>query len=206
MENNIGNEIKNGFNALGNAVHVAGKNRVNELVEKQGYVAYKNRNAAELFQNDKEYEDWICKYVDGEYRFYPPKKEETIDYINTFKSVKNENNLVCISMEMIENGECKYNLIVTDKRTGERKVIQNSVVKMDNKFLYETLPSLYYHLCNNLPVIDTEKEKMISFTTVDGNNSILFGGLSEEQKTFIYNMKEQVDKQMHINIQENINR
>ena len=134
MENNIGNEIKNGFNALGNAVHVAGKNRVNELVEKQGYVAYKNRNAAELFQNDKEYEDWICKYVDGEYRFYPPKKEETIDYINTFKSVKNENNLVCISMEMIENGECKYNLIVTDKRTGERKVIQNSEVKMDNKF------------------------------------------------------------------------
>ena len=41
----------------------------------QGYVAYKNYEAAQMFKKDLDYIDWIYKYEDGEYRFYPPTKD-----------------------------------------------------------------------------------------------------------------------------------
>ena len=41
----IASEIKNGFDALAGGVHDAGKKRIEDLVKKQGYVGYRNKEA-----------------------------------------------------------------------------------------------------------------------------------------------------------------
>ena len=193
--NKTADDIMKGFKALGGGVHEAGKRRVDELVAKQGYVGYRNEKAAELFK--KEHENWSTEYIDGEYRFYPPKQElnnENIDYLNDYKNNKsNPMNSTSINIEFLNNQECKYSLIVIDRSTGERKVLDEKTVRLDNKFLYETLPSLYNQLCSGLPVIDYEKDTIINFTSVDGNHSMMFGNLNEENKEFIKNMKSFVD-------------
>ncbi len=201
MANETAEDIKKGFKALGNGIKEAGERRVKELVEKQGYVGYRNKDAAELFK--KEHANWECKYIDGEYRYYPPIKNENIDFLKTYKEAKEKNASTCITIEFIDNVSVKYNLTVVDKHTGERKIIQSEKIKIDNKFLYETLPSLYNQLCSSMPVIDYEKDKGMNFTSVDGNNVIMIGGLTEENKEFIKNMKTFVDEKNGFNIYEN---
>ncbi len=211
MKNQTADDIMKGFKALGGGVHEAGKRRIEELIAKQGYVAYRNKDAAELFKNDKEHENWICEYTDGEYRFYPPKqelkeenKEENIDFLNDYKNMKSDSlNSTCINIEFLNNQECKYSLIVINRSSGERKVLDEKIVKLDNKFLYETLPSLYNQLCQGLPIIDYEKDRIINFTSVDGNHSMMFGNLTEENKEFIKNMKSFIDEKMGYNIYSN---
>lgn len=202
MINNVGNEIQNGFNALANGVKIAGRNRVEELVAKQGYVAYRNLEAVKLFKNNPEYIDWECKVIDGEYRFYPPVKKElnnNIDFLNTYKTIKtNESVSTCISIKFLGD-KCEYKLMVTDKRTGQQHIIQNEIFDLESKFMMETLPSLYFQLCNGFPVIDSEKEKSINFVTVDGKHMILIGNLNSEQFKLIKEMKAYVDEKLHFN-------
>ena len=201
---NLGNEIRGGFNALGDAFKEAGKKRIAELVEKQGYVAYKNEEAVKAFKNNPEYKNWICDFIDGEYRFYPPKKEESksIDIISKYKEIKQDKtHATCISIKMIDDktDECEYELIVVDKKTHEKKVIEKQRTHLYGEFGTKILPSLYYHLCNGLPVIDYEKERIINFTSVDGNDVIMIGNLNQQELEFIKNMKSFVDDQLHLN-------
>ena len=82
-QNDTANDIKNGFDAMGNGVREAGRRRVMELVQKNGYVAYRNENAARLFEQNPEYKDWRHEVVDGEHRFYPPESNQNSEVIHT---------------------------------------------------------------------------------------------------------------------------
>ena len=68
---------------MGNGVREAGRRRVMELVQKNGYVAYRNENAARLFEQNPEYKDWRHEVVDGEHRFYPPESNQNSEVIHT---------------------------------------------------------------------------------------------------------------------------
>lgn len=211
MADNIGNEIKEGFNALAGGFREAGRNRVNELVQKQGYVAYKNQTAADLFKNNPEYSNWECKKINDEYRFYPPKKNDYDDtynnLLNTYKELKKDmNNSTCISIKMLNDGsnKCEYKLISTNRRTGLKEVIQHYYIDINNKFMLETLPSLYYSLCNQMPVIDNEKETSINFISMNSKDMILIGNLNSEQLDFIKKMKKFVDDKLNISLDKNI--
>ena len=81
-QNDTANDIKNGFDAMGNGVREAGRRRVMELVQKNGYVAYRNENAARLFEQNPEYKDWRHEVVDGEHRFYPPENNQNGEVIH----------------------------------------------------------------------------------------------------------------------------
>ncbi len=83
IQNDTANDIKNGFDAIGNGVREAGRRRVMELVQKNGYVAYRNEDAARLFEQNPEYKDWRHEVVDGEHRFYPPESNQNSEVIHT---------------------------------------------------------------------------------------------------------------------------
>ena len=83
IQNDTANDIKNGFDAMGNGVREAGRRRVMELVQKNGYVAYRNEDAARLFEQNPEYKDWRHEVVDGEHRFYPPESNQNGEVIHT---------------------------------------------------------------------------------------------------------------------------
>lgn len=202
MANNVGEEIRDGFNAMANGVKEAGRKRVNDLVVKQGYVAYRNEEAAKLFKNNPEYANWECKVIDGEYRFYPPvKKQNNIDFLNKYKELRSDETVsTCISIKMLDQNKCEYKLMIIDKRTGEQHIVQNEIVDLDDKFMMETIPSLYYQLCNGLPVVDSSKEKSINFVTVDGKHMILIGNMNKAQFNLIRDMKNYVDQKFHFNI------
>ena len=202
MANNVGEEIRDGFNAMANGVKEAGRKRVNDLVVKQGYVAYRNEEAAKLFKNNPEYANWECKVIDGEYRFYPPvKKQNNIDFLNKYKELRSDETVsTCISIKMLDQNKCEYKLMIIDKRTGEQHIVQNEIVDLDDKFMMETIPSLYYQLCNGLPVVDSSKEKSINFVTVDGRHMILIGNMNKAQFNLIRDMKNYVDQKFHFNI------
>lgn len=78
MEHNqTAQDIQQGLNVMANGKE-AGRERTAELVAKNGYVAFKNLDAVAQFHADPHYVNWICKYVDGEYQFYPPQKEQIL--------------------------------------------------------------------------------------------------------------------------------
>ena len=83
IQNDTANDIKNGFDAMGNGVREADRRRVMELVQKNGYVAYRNEDAARLFEQNPEYKDWKHEVVDGEHRFYPPESNQNGEVIHT---------------------------------------------------------------------------------------------------------------------------
>lgn len=154
-ENNLGNEIKNGFNALAGGFKEAGRRRIMELISKQGYVAYRNLEAVNQFKADPMYKDWKCECIDGEYRFYPPKEQKqendnaNLNIIDTYKqAINNYQITTAISIIFLEGDskKCEYRLISTDKQTGKKWDIQKVIVPFDEKFSMEILPSLYYHL------------------------------------------------------------
>lgn len=77
-EDRTAQDIANGMNALAGGVKEAGRKRNEELVAKQGYVAFKNPNAVAQFHADPFYANWNYTYVDGEYRFFPPQKKQDL--------------------------------------------------------------------------------------------------------------------------------
>ena len=65
-------QTQGAFDALGGGAKKAGKQRTIDQVAKQGYVAFKNPQAADIFRNDPDYIGWTEENVNGEYRFRPP--------------------------------------------------------------------------------------------------------------------------------------
>ncbi len=209
--NDVAKEIQNGFNALAGGIHDAGKKRIKDLVAKQGYVAYKNYEAAQMFKKDLDYIDWIYKYEDGEYRFYPPTKDnenkedfieiETNKVVEAYKKAKKDYLNTRIVINMVGDNICEYTLLSYDPRTLKEEVIQKEKFKFNGKFSHEILPSLYYHLCDGLPVIDNIKDSSITFISVE-NDYMMFGNIHEKELEVIYQMKEFVDERLHLNIKE----
>lgn len=197
----LGADIRQGFNQAKGGLKEAGKQRVKDLVQKNGYVAFQRKEAALKFQEDPSYANWICKYESGEYKFYPPQndlnqKVEDNKILDIYKSAISDltkRTFVSISMLGGNPCKCKYTLISSDKRTGDRKIIQDVVVDFDGKFSMETLPSLYNQLCGGMPAIDYEKENSISFQNIDSSKTIGLGNLSPSQMELVKNMKEFVD-------------
>lgn len=209
-QNKVANEIKNGFQELGDGVKIAGKKRMDELVAKNGYVAFKNPGAIAAFRADPAYADWQSEYIDGEYRFYPPKKEEVLEntlneqapqmetsqILKIYKQIITDpTKNIFITVVTLQNDptKCKYTLSTMDKRTGERKTIQEFIVDFNGKFSMETLPSLYNQLCNGIPAIDYEKEKKITFQNFYTNQIMAFSNLTTKQMQLVKSMKEFVD-------------
>ena len=124
----IASEIKNGFDALAGGVHDAGKKRIEDLVKKQGYVGYRNKEAAKMFRKDLDYIDWEMREVDGEYRFYPPtldkedKKEEKQETVNVdgvvskYKQAKQGYLNTRITVRMINDKICEYTLLAVNPK------------------------------------------------------------------------------------------
>jgi len=67
-----GQDIKASLGALGKAGKAAGKERVKELVAKQGYVGFRKPKAIALFA--KENPTWTSRTVEGEVWFFPPEE------------------------------------------------------------------------------------------------------------------------------------
>ena len=65
-------QIESAFGAMADGISTAGQARVQELVEKQGYVGFIKPEAAEAFRSKPEYQGWREEVVGGEVRFYPP--------------------------------------------------------------------------------------------------------------------------------------
>ena len=204
--NETAKDIQNGFNALGGAVKESGKNRVKELVSKQGYVAYKNPEAVKAFQSDPEYADWKMVEVDGEYRFYPPENKKENDYdetlkriMETYKKSKDSYNNTSATIR-VDNGNATYLLSTIDKQTGKISVIESETVNFEGDFSMVVLPTIYAKMSSGLPLIDFEKDNLLSYTTPDTNHRMLFGGLSNEQVELVKRMAAFVDEQNKLTI------
>lgn len=207
-------DIKKGFDALAGGVHAAGKRRIQELVQKQGYVAYKNKEAANMFRKDLDYIDWEMKEVDGEYRFYPPtpskedKKDEekheevnVDDVVSRYKQAKQGYINTRISVRMINDKICEYTLLAVNPKDGTTTTLDQGKYNFDGKFSKEILPSLYYHLSGGLPVVDYVKDNGVQFINIE-NDMMLFGGLNQHHLDTIYKMKEYVDEMLNLNIKQ----
>lgn len=209
----VANEIKNGFDALAGGVHEAGKRRIDELIKKQGYVAYKNKAAADMFRKDLDYIDYEMKEVDGEYRFYPPNKDKvkapekeneevsTNLIVEKYKEAKKEYLNTRITIRMINDKICEYSLIAVNPRDGSTSTLQTAKFNFDGKFSKEILPSLYYHLSGGLPVVDYIKDNGLQFINIE-NDMIMFGGVNNHHLDTIYKMKDYVDEMLHLNVKQ----
>ena len=71
------NNIESTSNEEFSEVREVSKESVRETAERDGYIAYKDNEAAKLFEQNPEYKDWKHEVVDGEHRFYPPEKKQT---------------------------------------------------------------------------------------------------------------------------------
>ena len=113
---------------MGDGVREAGRRRVMELVQKNGYVAYRNENAARLFEQNPEYKDWRHEVVDGEHRFYPP-----------------ENNQNDVVIHAIDEGTIRNTQTVLETNS-EIEVIkpENAEQNINQKFKRGFDPSLSY--------------------------------------------------------------
>lgn len=104
----LGNEIRAGFAEMGDALKEAGRKRNAEMVKKQGYVAFKKPEAVSAFHADPEYINWTCQFVDGEYRFYPPRDKKS-EILSESNIKKNENaselNTTNKATDMVEIGK-----------------------------------------------------------------------------------------------------
>lgn len=129
--------------------------------------------------------------------------EQDPQILETYKqtiSNSTQNTFVAITTLQDDPSKCKYTLSTMDKRTGERKIVQEVIVDFDGRFSMETIPSLYNQLCDGIPAIDYENERRISFQNMDNSKMMGFGNLTPEQKQLIQNMKQFVDNQ-NINMQ-----
>lgn len=216
-ENQVGQEIRAGFAAVGGAFKEAGRRRNMGLVAKQGYVGFKNPDAVAAFHSNPEYVDWICKFVDGEYRFYPPAHKidkifallneedkkteehiETKDIVETYKkAIADKTKASFVSIKVKDDGICHYQLIVTDIHTGEQSVIQEFRMNFVGQFSKEVLPSIYNQLMGGNPTLDQEKgpdtQKTIFIQSLDAKRMLGISGLNYQQLELIKNMCDYVE-------------
>ncbi len=82
----VGKEIEAAFAGIGKIAKIAGVRKNAEDVAKQGYVALRKPEAVAAFHANPDHIDWVCKFVDGEYRFFPPenKKAELLSILNNY--------------------------------------------------------------------------------------------------------------------------
>ncbi len=216
-ENQVGQEIRAGFAAVGGAFKEAGRRRNMELVAKQGYVGFKNPDAVAAFHSNPEYVDWICKFVDGEYRFYPPENMEvqkvvdnkiteqkvvhleTREVVETYKAALAEKDKTSFVSVKVEDGLCHYKLVTSDKKTGNQNIVQDFYMEFDGQFSKEIIPSVYNQLMGGFPVVDVvkgeENRRTIAFQSIDASRQMVFSNLNEAQLELIRNMKKFVDSQ-----------
>lgn len=204
-------DIEKGFQAMAGGVKEAGHKRNLELVKKQGYVAFKNADAVALFHANPLYANWACKYVDGEYRFYPPlnntqikvdseKKESTpVDLLEAYKQAAQTGMQVKFTGQVLQpsSGECLFKITLFDKSTGTQTIFLEEIGLLDSKFMYKTLPSIYNQVCNGLPTIEQIKINSISFLSIDGNFGLALGNLNSAQLQIVKDMQAFVEQQLH---------
>lgn len=229
VDNQTAKDIKNAFNAMAGGVKEAGKNQVLKEVEKKGYIAFRKPEAVAMFHSNPDYIDWTCQFVDGEYRFYPPKKAELLtknesskasqhqpektiitkstDIIDAYKKAKQDSGITTfVSVSGISNQpeNVIYRLIATDKKTGQSRILQNFKINFTGKFLSEILPSIYNQMLNGVPAEEFEKEsdherEHLVIKNNEGDQIMGFGNITKEQAKLIKQMKNYVDSQ-YINI------
>lgn len=238
VDNQTAKDIKNAFNAMAGGVKEAGKNQVLKEVEKKGYIAFRKPEAVAMFHSNPDYIDWTCQFVDGEYRFYPPKKAELIkketikaehnpfetakieqpkqytpsertiimqskDIVETYKKAKLDTDtttFVSVSGMSDQPENVIYRLIATDKKTGHSKILQNLIFNFAGKFSQEILPSIYNQMLNGIPAEEFEKEiepgrKHLVIRNNEGDQTMGFGNITNEQAEIIKQMKGFVDAQ-----------
>lgn len=213
----LGNEIREGFGKIGEAFKLAGSRKEAEDIAKQGYVEYRKPEAVAAFHANPDHIDWVCKFVDGAYRFYPPahkidkilallnedeeKKEEHIetkDIVETYKKVIADKTKTSFVSIKVEDGDiCHYRLTVTDRHTGERSVIQEFRMNFNGQFSKEVLPSIYNQLMGGEPTLDQEKgpdtHKTIFMQSLDTSRMLGISNLNYQQLELIKNMRDYVE-------------
>ena len=197
--NSTGNDIKKGFKALAGGVALAGKNRVDELVAKQGYVAFKNEDAVRAFREKPEYKNWECVLVDGEYRFSPPKKaQSTVNLIEKYRELRSIYPSIIINIKVSDDGSAELSFITNEANTLAQVVIDTFTISFDENFIKQILPSLYYQLADNMVVLDEIKKygknNHVKFSSVYENNIIYIGNISDQQLQLVNEMKKFVDE------------
>lgn len=140
-------QIQQGFDVISGGVQAAGDQRTMELVEKQGYVGFKNPQAAEAFRNDPRYAGWTETQVDGEFRFSPPQtetnvRENTHETINVGDTVYNKNTGVKFVVKSINGDKLTLDDGISDGKW---------TVKKDDVSLEEPI-------IEREPVVETEED------------------------------------------------
>lgn len=214
----LGNEIREGFGKLGEAFKIAGARKEAEDIAKQGYVEFKKTEAVSAFHANPDHVDWTCKFVDGVYRFYPPahkinkilallnenpqeKKEdniETNDVVEIYKkAIGDKTKITFVSINVENGGVCHYQLIATDRRTGDQSVLQDFRMNFDGQFSKEVLPSIYNQLMGGEPTTEQEKgaeaQKTIFMQSLDTTRVLGISNLNQQQLELIKNMREYVE-------------
>lgn len=213
----LGNEIREGFGKLGEAFKKASSKKEAEDVAKQGYVEYRKPEAVVAFHANPDHFDWVCKFVDGAYRFYPPAHKidkilallneedkkteehiETKDIVETYKkAIADKTKASFVSIKVKDDGICHYQLIVTDIHTGEQSVIQEFRMNFVGQFSKEVLPSIYNQLMGGNPTLDQEKgpdtKKTIFIQSLDAKRMLGISGLNYQQQEVIKNMRDYVE-------------
>lgn len=217
-QNTTAEDIENGFKAMGGGVKEAGKKRVNELVAQQGYVGFRSEYAAAKFREDPDYAGWSVEFIDGEYRFYPPKLMEqaptketnsstATEIIEQYKQLTQDlgtDLTVAIDGVKEDRSKCRYRLISRDKRTGEAVEIRKETLDFEGPFIRQVVPTIYSKMSGGLPTIDYEKgesdSRYLTLQNIDNNRVMLFGNLTDEQMMVVMQMREYVDgKNLGIN-------
>lgn len=229
-DNQTAKDIQNGFNALAGGVKEAGKKQMLKEVEEKGFVAFRKPEAVAAFHSNPDYFDWTCQFVDGEYRFYPPKKSELIfekleqnkhpipenaiimgtkDIVDAYKNAvadPSTTTFVSVSGLKEQPENIVYRLISTDKKTGKSKILQNFKFNFDGKFSTEVLPSIYNQMLDGIPAEEYEKDidsdrKHIVLRNSKRDQTIGFGNITKDQAELIKNMKGFVDSQ-YLNLEQ----
>ena len=126
-QNQTGQDIEQGFKAMAGGVKEAGRKRTAEIVAKNGYVAFRNPDAVAKFHADPFYVNWNYKYVDGEYRFYPPQKEQSLTATTEIKQEEQIELYDATKMPLSNNPE---------RRIAQEKMLKGEELTMREKLLF----------------------------------------------------------------------
>lgn len=228
IDNHTAKEIENGFNVMAGGIREAGKRQIIKEAEKKGYIAFRKPEAVAMFHSNLDYIDWTCKFVDGEYRFYPPKKTELVtnketpkleqtpmentlqtkDIVDIYKKAKSDpNTTIFVSVSGMSNKQENviYRLIATDKKTGKSRILQNLEFSFDGQFYREILPSIYNQMINGIPAEEFEKEigpnqNHLVISNYERNQVMGFSNITKKQVELIKQMKDFVDDH-YINVE-----
>ena len=99
--------------------------------------------------------------------------------------------------------KCKYSFKTIDKQIGAETVVQDILVDFDGKFSREVLLSIYFALCNGMPLIENDNGSNIYFSTIDQSRIMQIGNLNSDQIQLIHEMKQFVDSKLGLDILDN---